>query len=45
MQEKLNEESNGYIQITQENYRIIEILKDIKIVTTNPYNNTEVKIS
>ncbi|XP_045452933.1 uncharacterized protein LOC123662088 [Melitaea cinxia] len=45
MQEKLNEESNGYIQITQENYRIIELLKDMNIVTTNPYNNMEVKIA
>ncbi|XP_046971401.1 uncharacterized protein LOC124538397 [Vanessa cardui] len=45
MQEKLNEESSGYVQITQENYRIIELLKDMNIVTTNPYNNMEVKIA
>ncbi|XP_026491018.1 uncharacterized protein LOC113397079 [Vanessa tameamea] len=45
MQEKLNEESSGYVQITQENYRIIELLKDMNIVTSNPYNNMEVKIA
>lgn len=45
MQEKLNEESSGYIQITKENYRVIELLIDMNIVTTNPYNNMEVKIA
>ncbi|XP_059058277.1 uncharacterized protein LOC131851748 [Achroia grisella] len=45
MAEKLNENSNSYIPITAENYQIIELLKDINLVTTNPYNNIEVKIA
>ncbi|CAH2094265.1 unnamed protein product [Euphydryas editha] len=45
MQENLNEESSGYIQITPDNFRIMEILKDLKIVTPNPYNPMEVKIA
>ncbi|KAM3958860.1 uncharacterized protein ACR2FA_007110 [Aphomia sociella] len=45
MAEKLNENSNGYIPITAENYQIIELLKDINIVSNNPYNNTEIKIA
>ncbi|XP_038206692.1 uncharacterized protein LOC119828569 [Zerene cesonia] len=45
MQEKLNEESNGYIEITNENYRIVELLSDMNIVTANPYNNMEVKLA
>ncbi|CAH2234897.1 jg23508 [Pararge aegeria aegeria] len=45
MKEKLNEESNGYIQVTEDNKLIIEMLKDIKIVSENPYNNKEVKLA
>lgn len=45
MQQKLDEESSGYIEITGENYQIIELLKDINLVSANPYNNTEVKLA
>ncbi|KAJ8724162.1 hypothetical protein PYW07_008142 [Mythimna separata] len=45
MAEHLNETSNGYIPITRETFQIIELLKDMKIVTVNPYNNMEVKLS
>ncbi|KAH9630059.1 hypothetical protein HF086_008029 [Spodoptera exigua] len=45
MAEHLNEESNGYIPITSETFQIIELLKDMKIVTVNPYNKMEVKLS
>lgn len=45
MQEKLSEGSSGYIPITQENYTYIELLKDMNIVMTNPYNKMEVKIA
>ncbi|CAH2046041.1 unnamed protein product, partial [Iphiclides podalirius] len=44
MQEKLDETSNGYIQFTTENYPAIEVLKDMQLVSTNPYNNSEVKL-
>ncbi|CAH0728158.1 unnamed protein product, partial [Brenthis ino] len=45
MQEKLNEESNGYIQITREDYQIVKLLQDMNIIIANPYNNMEVKIA
>ncbi|XP_075982898.1 uncharacterized protein LOC142981098 [Anticarsia gemmatalis] len=45
MAEQMNEASDGYIPITSETYQIIELLKDMKIVTTNPYNNMEVKLA
>ncbi|CAB3246448.1 unnamed protein product [Arctia plantaginis] len=45
MAEQMNEVSDGYIPITSETYQIIELLKDMKIVTTNPYNNMEVKLA
>lgn len=45
MAEQLNEVSDGYIPITSENYHIVELLKDMKIVTNNPYNNMEVKLA
>ncbi|XP_022126155.2 uncharacterized protein LOC111000865 [Pieris rapae] len=45
MEERLNEESSGYIEITDENYVVIEILKDISIVTKNPYNTNQVKLA
>lgn len=45
MQQRLNETSNGYIEITAENYQIIELLKDANLVVANPYNNMEVKLS
>ncbi|XP_050354366.1 uncharacterized protein LOC126776117 [Nymphalis io] len=45
MQEKLNEESNGYVLINQENFKIIKFLVDMNIVTANPYNAMEVKIA
>lgn len=45
MAEHLNEASNGYIPVTSETYHIIEILKDMKIVTVNPYDHMEVKLA
>ncbi|CAG4984124.1 unnamed protein product [Colias eurytheme] len=45
MQEKLNEESNGYIEVTNENFEIIELLSKMNIVTANPYNDMEVKLA
>ncbi|CAD0203718.1 unnamed protein product [Chrysodeixis includens] len=45
MAEHLNETTNGYIPITSETFQIIELLKDMKIVSTNPYNHMEVKLS
>lgn len=45
MAEQLNEASDGYIPITPDTYQIIELLKDMKIVSTNPYNNLEVKLA
>ncbi|XP_068619044.1 uncharacterized protein [Battus philenor] len=44
MQQRLNETSYGYIQVTSENYPVIELLKDMNLVCVNPYNNMEVKI-
>ncbi|XP_063831564.1 uncharacterized protein LOC135080770 [Ostrinia nubilalis] len=45
MQQKLNEASSDYIPITSESYQVVELLKDINLVTANPYNNTEVKLA
>ncbi|XP_072930206.1 uncharacterized protein [Epargyreus clarus] len=39
------EGSSQYVEITQETYCIIELLKDMNIVTTNPYNKMEVKLA
>lgn len=36
---------NGYVPITAENYKLIELLKDMNIVTPNPYSNMEVKLT
>ncbi|CAG5041114.1 unnamed protein product [Parnassius apollo] len=44
IQESLDVTSNGYIQLTKENYQAIKILKKINIVTENPYNKMEVKL-
>ncbi|XP_034833844.1 uncharacterized protein [Maniola hyperantus] len=45
MQERLNAESNDYTQVTDDTFRVVELLKDIKIVSQNPYNDKEVKIA
>nr|XP_053613689.1 uncharacterized protein LOC128677104 [Plodia interpunctella] len=45
MMERLNENSNGYIPITTDNYKVMELLKDLNIVTANPYNNMEIKLA
>ncbi|XP_013193711.1 uncharacterized protein LOC106137432 [Amyelois transitella] len=45
MAERLNENSNGYVPVTTENYKIMELLKDLNIVTANPYNNMEIKMA
>ncbi|CAG9789142.1 unnamed protein product [Diatraea saccharalis] len=45
MMEKLDETSNGYIKVTSENYQLIELLKDLNLVITNPYNNMVVKLA
>lgn len=45
MQKQLKEESNKYIQVTEENALIIEVLKDINIVSENPYNRMEVRLN
>ncbi|CAG4984258.1 unnamed protein product [Parnassius apollo] len=44
IQESLDVTSNGYIQLTRENYLAIKILKKINIVTENPNNKREVKL-
>ncbi|CAG4930683.1 unnamed protein product [Parnassius apollo] len=44
MQERLDETSSGYIQITSENYQSIRLLNDINLVSQNPYNTEEVKL-
>ncbi|CAK1583252.1 unnamed protein product [Parnassius mnemosyne] len=45
MQERLDETSSGYIQVTTENYPALLLLKDMNIVSANPYNNMEVKLN
>ncbi|CAG4984262.1 unnamed protein product [Parnassius apollo] len=44
IQESLDVTSDGYIQLTRENYLAIKILKKINIVTENPNNKREVKL-
>lgn len=45
MAEQLDGASDGYIPITSEIYNVIELLKDMNIVSVNPYNNMEVKLA
>ncbi|VVC88721.1 unnamed protein product [Leptidea sinapis] len=41
MMEQLNEESSGYLTVTKSNFRIVTLLSDMNILTTNPYNKSE----
>lgn len=45
MSAKLNNTSDNYVQISPENFNIIETLRDMNIVTSNPYNQFEVKLN
>ncbi|XP_023936305.1 uncharacterized protein LOC112044637 [Bicyclus anynana] len=42
---QLKEDSNGYIEVEDENAIIIEMLKDLNIISVNPYNKLEVKFA
>ncbi|XP_048005089.1 uncharacterized protein LOC125240929 [Leguminivora glycinivorella] len=45
MKEKMDQTSSGYIQVTPENYHLMELLKDKNITSANPYNKMEVKLA
>ncbi|XP_061721287.1 uncharacterized protein LOC133528086 [Cydia pomonella] len=45
MNERMDKTSSGYIQVTPENYHLIEQLKDENIISANPYNKMEVKLA
>ncbi|XP_063367136.1 uncharacterized protein LOC134655631 [Cydia amplana] len=42
---RMDETSSGYIQVTPENFHLIELLKDKNIISANPYNKMEVKLA
>lgn len=44
MQEYQNEESNGYVPVTVENFRLVEMLMELNLVRVNPYNKHEIKL-
>ncbi|KAJ0182283.1 hypothetical protein K1T71_001652 [Dendrolimus kikuchii] len=44
MQESQNAESNGYVPVTVENFRFVEMLIKLNLVKLNPYNKKEVKL-
>lgn len=45
MQNRLDVESPDYVEITSEQFHLIEMLKDMGIVVTNPYNKQEIKLA
>ncbi|XP_063538869.1 uncharacterized protein LOC134748103 [Cydia strobilella] len=45
MKVRADETSNGYIQVTPENFHLIELLKDKNVISANPYNKMEVKLA
>lgn len=45
MQNRLDVESPDYVEITSEQFLLIEMLKDMGIVVTNPYNKQEIKLA